>query len=206
MRRAVYPGSFDPLTNGHIDIIARAARLVDELLVAVVRNPNKTPLFTLAEREAMLRESLAPFENVRVLSFEGLLVEFVRSQEANIIVRGLRAVSDFEIEFQMALLNRKLAPAVEPLLFERIGYPFAFERVEFGYCLVEESHYAHHFHTPKPRLRGRLCGLDFHCKREGPVVVGQSRVGDESFIFPRYFAIFMAQGGAVATEVREART
>ena len=115
MRRAVYPGSFDPLTNGHIDIIARAARLVDELLVAVVRNPNKTPLFTLAEREAMLRESLAPFENVRVLSFEGLLVEFVRSQEANIIVRGLRAVSDFEIEFQMALLNRTLAPAVDTI-------------------------------------------------------------------------------------------
>ncbi len=115
MRRAIYPGSFDPLTNGHLDIIRRAAALVDELVVAVVLNPAKNALFTLEERQQILQECLGDLGNVRVGSFAGLLVDFVREQQARIIVKGLRAVSDFEFEFQMALLNRNLAPEVDTL-------------------------------------------------------------------------------------------
>ncbi len=115
MRRAIYPGSFDPLTNGHLDIIQRAARLVDELVVAVVQNPAKNALFTLQERQEILQECVASLGNVRVGSFAGLLVDYVREQQAQIIVKGLRAVSDFEFEFQMALLNRNLAPEVDTL-------------------------------------------------------------------------------------------
>lgn len=113
MRRAVYPGSFDPLTNGHLDIIQRAAEIVDELIVAVVCNPSKSPLFSLEERRQILQECLGDYANVRVDCFEGLLVDYMRVQEACIIVKGLRAVSDFEVEFQMALMNRKLAPEVD---------------------------------------------------------------------------------------------
>ena len=113
MRRAVYPGSFDPLTNGHLDIILRAAELVDELIVAVVCNPSKSPMFSLEERREILCECLKDVPNVRVGCFEGLLVDYMREQKANIIVKGLRAVSDFEVEFQMALMNRKLAPEVD---------------------------------------------------------------------------------------------
>ena len=113
MRRAVYPGSFDPLTNGHLDIIQRAAELVDELIVAVVCNPSKSPLFSLEERRQILCECLDSLPNVRVDCFEGLLVDYMRDRQANIIIKGLRAVSDFEVEFQMALMNRKLAPEVD---------------------------------------------------------------------------------------------
>ncbi|MDO5296010.1 MAG: pantetheine-phosphate adenylyltransferase [bacterium] len=115
LRRAVYPGSFDPLTNGHLDIIHRAAEIVDELLVAVVCNPSKSPLFSLEERRQMLSECLRGLPNVRVDCFEGLLVDYMRVQQAGIIVKGLRAVSDFEVEFQMALMNRKLAPEVDTI-------------------------------------------------------------------------------------------
>lgn len=115
MRRAIYPGSFDPPTNGHLDIIRRASKLVDELVVSVVLNPSKNALFTLEERTEMLQETATELGNVRVESFTGLLVDFVRRQEARIIVKGLRAVSDFEFEFQMALLNRNLAPEVDTL-------------------------------------------------------------------------------------------
>jgi len=115
LRRAIYPGSFDPLTNGHLDIIQRAACLVDELVVAVVQNPAKNALFTLQERQEILQECVASLGNVRVGSFAGLLVDYVRAQQAQIIVKGLRAVSDFEFEFQMALLNRNLAPEVDTL-------------------------------------------------------------------------------------------
>lgn len=113
MRRAVYPGSFDPVTNGHLDIITRGAALVDELIVAVVTNPAKKPLFTLAERQEILRETISPGLQVRVETFSGLLVDFVRTRQAQIILKGLRALSDFEFEFQMALLNRNLAPTVD---------------------------------------------------------------------------------------------
>lgn len=115
MRRAIYPGSFDPLTNGHLDIIQRASRLVDELVVAVVVNPAKNALFTLDERKDILQECTSDLGNIVVDSFTGLLVDFVRRHDARIIVKGLRAVSDFEFEFQMALLNRNLAPEVDTL-------------------------------------------------------------------------------------------
>ncbi|MDX2284062.1 MAG: pantetheine-phosphate adenylyltransferase [Bacteroidia bacterium] len=112
---AVYPGSFDPATNGHLDIIRRGAASFDELIVAVGRNSGKNPLFDATERVELLRECCAEWENVRVVSFDGMLVNFVASQGARVILKGLRAVSDFEYEFQMALANRHLAPEVETL-------------------------------------------------------------------------------------------
>ena len=110
---AVYPGSFDPATNGHLDIIERAARTFDHLLVAVGRNSSKSVVFTPDERVEILRECVAPWPNVKVTSFEGLLVNFVREQGSQVVVRGLRAVSDFEFEFQIALANRQMAPDIE---------------------------------------------------------------------------------------------
>ena len=115
IRRAVYAGSFDPLTKGHLDIIYRASRLVDELIVAVVCNPNKKPLFSLSERETMIRSCVASLSNVKTASFSGLLVNFMRERQANFIVRGLRSAADFETEFNMALINRSLASEVETI-------------------------------------------------------------------------------------------
>ena len=105
MRRLVYPGSFDPVTNGHLDIVSRAARLADELIVAVLRNPNKTALFSVDERLEMLREVTKEFDNVRVAKFKGLIVDFCKANDVSAIVKGLRAVSDFDYELQMAQMN-----------------------------------------------------------------------------------------------------
>jgi pantetheine-phosphate adenylyltransferase len=115
MPTALYPGSFDPATNGHLDVIRRAAATFDRLIVAVGRNSGKNPLFTAEERVALLRECCAPWENVIVTSFEGMLVTFAREQGARVLIKGLRAVSDFEYEFQMALANHQLAPDIETL-------------------------------------------------------------------------------------------
>jgi pantetheine-phosphate adenylyltransferase len=115
MLRALYPGSFDPITNGHLDVLARAARLFDEVIVAVAHNESKQALFSAEERVHLLRESTSHLANVRVTSFEGLLVDFARKQNARAVIRGLRAVSDFEFEFQMALMNRSLEPNLEAL-------------------------------------------------------------------------------------------
>src|SRR4051812_11041666 len=112
MRVAIYPGSFDPLTNGHLSLIQRGLEMFDRLVVAIVVNPKKTPLFTMEERRALIREAV-PDERVEVDSFEGLLVEYARRRGINVLLRGLRAVSDFDFEFQMANMNRKLAPKVE---------------------------------------------------------------------------------------------
>ena len=109
MRKVLYPGTFDPVTNGHIDIIKRARELFDGVVVTVAINPGKTPLFTVDERIIMLQESLKDFDNITIDSFDGLVVEHAHQVEAIGIIRGLRAVSDFEYEFQMALMNRKLA-------------------------------------------------------------------------------------------------
>ncbi len=109
MRRAVCPGSFDPVTNGHLDIIGRASRLFDEVIVAVLVNQSKLGLFTIEERLAMLGEVIAPYSNVRVESFQGLLVDFCRAQDAPVVIKGLRAVSDFDYELQMAQMNIGLA-------------------------------------------------------------------------------------------------
>ena len=113
--RAVYPGTFDPVTNGHEDLIQRASRLFDEVVVGVAHSQAKRPFFSLDERVELAREVLAPYKNVSVLGFAGLLSEFVREQDATVILRGLRAVSDFEYEFQLAGMNRRLAPGVETL-------------------------------------------------------------------------------------------
>jgi pantetheine-phosphate adenylyltransferase len=109
MRRAVCPGSFDPVTNGHLDIVGRTSRLFDEVVVAVLVNESKQGLFTIDERLDMLREVVKPYENVRIESFQGLLVDFCRAQQASVVVKGLRAVSDFDYELQMAQMNIGLA-------------------------------------------------------------------------------------------------
>ena len=117
MRRAIYPGSFDPVTNGHLDIIERGCKLFDEIIVSILVNPDKKPFFTLEEREEMLTEVLQNISQgrctVRVDSFRGLLVKYAVAQEANVIVRGIRAISDYEYELQMALMNRRLEPGIE---------------------------------------------------------------------------------------------
>lgn len=115
MRKVVYPGTFDPITCGHEDLIRRAALLFDEIVVAVADNRNKQSYFSLEERVDMAQQVLAPFKNVKVVGFSGLLMNFVREQEACIVLRGLRAVSDFEYEFQLAGMNRNLNPDVETL-------------------------------------------------------------------------------------------
>jgi pantetheine-phosphate adenylyltransferase len=112
---AIYPGSFDPVTNGHLDLIERGSKIFGRLVVAVLRNDGKAPLFTLAERMEMLRESTAAFDNVKVDSFDGLLVDYARKMEARVLLRGIRAVSDYEYELQMAMMNRRLEPGLETI-------------------------------------------------------------------------------------------
>jgi pantetheine-phosphate adenylyltransferase len=118
---AVYPGSFDPITNGHVDIIERGLRMFDEIIVLVSYNPNKKSLFSVEERMAMIKEVIKNSKNVRVDCFSGLLVEYVKNAEANVILRGLRALSDFEYEFQLALINRRLNRDIETV-FLMTGY------------------------------------------------------------------------------------
>ena len=117
MRRAIYPGSFDPVTNGHLDIIERGCKLFDEIIVSILVNPDKQPFFTLEERHQMLNEVLPSISQgrctVRVDSFQGLLVNYAVAQQADVIVRGIRAISDYEYELQMALMNRRLEPGIE---------------------------------------------------------------------------------------------
>lgn len=115
MKRAIYPGSFDPVTNGHFDVVDRARKLFDEVIVAVAQNDEKQPLFSLEERLDMLRQTVGKIDKVRIAQFDGLLVEFARIEKAAAVIRGLRAVSDFEFEFQMALMNRKLEGSVETI-------------------------------------------------------------------------------------------
>ena len=122
---AIYPGSFDPITCGHLDLIERSSRLVDRLVVAILRNENKQPLFTVEERIEMLREVVAPYPNVEVDSFDGLLVDYAAGRRATVIVRGIRAISDYEYELQMALMNRRLRPEIETA-FLMAGEAFSF--------------------------------------------------------------------------------
>lgn len=114
--KAIYPGTFDPLTNGHLDLIARGAKIVDHLVVAILRNAEKgEPLFTVEERREMIAEATSHLDNVSVSTFDGLLVDFAREQGAAAVLRGIRAISDYEYEFQMAMMNRKLNPDIETL-------------------------------------------------------------------------------------------
>ncbi|HBX22399.1 MAG TPA: pantetheine-phosphate adenylyltransferase [Desulfotomaculum sp.] len=143
MRLAIYPGSFDPVTNGHLDIIERAATLFDRLIVAVSMNPGKKPLFTVEERLQMISEVTRHFDNVTTDSYKGLTVNFACEKNAKAIIRGLRAISDFENEFMMALTNKKLKPAVETIfLMTRAEYSFISssavkEVASFGGCVGE---------------------------------------------------------------------
>jgi len=143
-RIALYPGSFDPLTNGHLDILSRARRLADRVIVAILENDEKVPLFSVAERMQMIQEIVGHDSTISVRSFSGLLVDFAHDAGATLIVRGLRAVSDYEYELQMALMNRRLSPTVETV--------FLMAKEEFSYVssrLVKEV----------ARLRGDLKGL-----------------------------------------------
>ena len=130
---AVYPGSFDPLTNGHLDIIRRGTRLFDRILVAVLENEGKAPLFSVAERMELIAQCIENIPGVEVHSFSGLLVDFMHRVGANVVVRGIRAVSDYEYELQMALMNRKLEPRLETV-FMLPGQPYSF----FSSKLVRE--------------------------------------------------------------------
>jgi pantetheine-phosphate adenylyltransferase len=112
-KRAVYPGMFDPMHNGHVDVIQRSLQIFDELIVAVVANPSKQPLFSVKERLEMIDEATSELSNFRIVAFDGLLIDLVARERADCIVRGIRAISDFEYEFQMALMNRKLRSTVE---------------------------------------------------------------------------------------------
>jgi|SRR5450759_1877823 pantetheine-phosphate adenylyltransferase len=127
---AVYPGSFDPLTNGHVDIISRGSRVFDRIIVAILLNVEKAPLFTVAERVEIAREVFAKYPNVEVDTFDGLLVEYARRRQAGVIVRGLRAISDFEYEMQMALMNRHLNPEVETVfMMPAVPYTYVSSRL-----------------------------------------------------------------------------
>ena len=130
MRTAIYPGSFDPLTNGHLDVIERAVKLFDHVIVAVAKNESKQPLFTLEERVELVRRCVKHIPNVEVDSFDGLLVEYANQRKAQAIVRGLRAISDFEFEFQLALMNRKLNEKVETIfMMPKDTYTFLSSRI-----------------------------------------------------------------------------
>ena len=122
---ALYPGSFDPITNGHVDIIERGLRVFDRIVVAVLENPKKAPLFTTKERVRMIQDIFASKKEVEVRAFDGLLVDFARARGTGVVMRGLRAISDFEYEFQMALMNRNLAPDIETFfMMPNVNYSF----------------------------------------------------------------------------------
>ena len=130
MRTAIYPGSFDPLTNGHLDLVHRAAKLFDRVIVAVARNDRKKALFSLKERLALVRAAVANLPKVEADSFDGLLVNYVEKRKGQAIIRGLRAVSDFEFEFQLALMNRKLNERVETIfMMPKASYTFLSSRI-----------------------------------------------------------------------------
>ncbi len=130
MTTAIYPGSFDPITFGHLDVMERAARLFDRLLIAVAHNDEKKPLFTAPQRMKLIADSIESHANVEIVSFDGLLVDFAAKAGANVVVRGLRAVTDFEYEFQMALMNKTLSPELETVfLTSREAYTYLSSRV-----------------------------------------------------------------------------
>ena len=130
MRTVIHPGSFDPLTNGHLDVVERASKLFDRVIVAVAANADKQPMFTQAERKRQITAAVKPMKNVEVAAFQGLLVGFAEAHQAQAIIRGLRAVSDFEFEFQLALMNRKLKEEIETIfMMPRESYTFLSSRL-----------------------------------------------------------------------------
>jgi pantetheine-phosphate adenylyltransferase len=159
--KAIYPGSFDPPTNGHLDLIERGSKIFDELVVAVLQNAEKDPLFTESERVKMLQATTARFKNVKIETFDGLLVDYVREQKAQAVLRGIRAISDYEYELQMALMNRKLDNSIETVfMMPAISYSYLSSRlVKEVYRLggsikglvpeVVEQHLAEKVRSPK---------------------------------------------------------
>ena len=128
--KALYPGTFDPPTNGHVDLIQRGAKIFDQLTVGILVNPVKNPLFTVEERLEMLKEATRSLSNVSIATFDGLMVDFARQVDASAVLRGIRAISDYEHEFQMALMNRRLAPEVETVFLQPAGrYSFVSSRM-----------------------------------------------------------------------------
>ena len=128
--KAIYPGTFDPPTNGHVDLIQRGSKLFEHLTVGILNNPVKNPLFTVEERVEMLKEATSALGNVSIATFDGLTVEFARRQGATAVLRGIRAISDYEHEFQMALMNRRLAPEIETVFLQPAGrYSFVSSRM-----------------------------------------------------------------------------
>jgi pantetheine-phosphate adenylyltransferase len=141
---AIYPGSFDPITNGHLDLVQRGSRMFDTLIVAILRNDSKLPLFSVEERMDMLREVMHPYANVQVDCFDGLLVDYAAARSATVLLRGIRAISDYEYELQMALMNRRLRPDIETVaMMSNEAYSFISSR------LVKEVY----------RLGGNITGL-----------------------------------------------
>lgn len=141
MNKAVYPGSFDPVTNGHLDIIRRSAKVFDKVIVAVLNNPNKNPMFNLEERVELIKHATSDLENIEIHCFSGLLIDYVQEKKVDVIIKGLRAVSDFEYEFQMALMNKKLNKDVETLFmttnskFSYLSSSLVKEVFKFGGCI-----------------------------------------------------------------------
>ncbi len=141
MRIAVYPGSFDPVTNGHLDIIERSSKIFDIVIVSILENSTKKPMFTVEERIDFLKVVTKRFSNVKVDSFSGLLVNYLKEKEASVIIKGLRAISDFEYEFQMALMNRKLCPGIETIFlmtsneYSFLSSSIVKEVARFGGCI-----------------------------------------------------------------------
>ncbi len=163
---AIYPGSFDPITNGHLDVIVRGLPLVDRLIVAILRNETKQPLFSVDERVEMLREVLSPYPQVEVDCFEGLLVDYAMRRNARLILRGIRAVSDYEYELQMALMNRRLAPRIETVfLMAGEAYSFVSSRLVKEVANLGGSVAGLVPGPVESRLRQRIKGEAEQCKQ-----------------------------------------
>ncbi len=158
---AIYPGSFDPLTNGHLDLIHRAAKLFDELVVAILDNPEKDPLFSVEERSEMLEAMTSHYDNVRVETFDGLLVEFAKRVRADVVVRGIRAISDYEYELQMALMNHKLYPQMDTVFIPSAeAYSYVSSRLVKGVARLGGPVHGFVPAIVEERLQRKLNGRD----------------------------------------------
>ena len=163
VNRAIYPGFFDPITNGHIDIILRGLKIFDSILVAVLENPKKTALFSTKERMCMIREIFAEHSTIEVKSFHGLMVDFARKNGAKTVMRGLRAVSDFEYEFQMALMNRNLDPEIEILfMMPSVQYSFLSSALVKEVCSLGGSVQGLVPELVERKLKEKMKGKGFH--------------------------------------------